>query len=95
MTIEDFLAQSFSADVRLVLWEEEQQQQLKQVLRQQSEPVQSAIVVIGPEGGLTPKEAQAFTDAGYQSVSLGPRILRTETAGLAALSILQYEYGDY
>jgi 16S rRNA (uracil1498-N3)-methyltransferase len=95
MTIGEFLAQSFLADVRLVLWEEEQQQRLKQVLRQQPDPVQSAVVVIGPEGGLTPKEAQSFRDAGYQSVSLGPRILRTETAGLVVLSILQYEFGDY
>ena len=58
-------------------------------------PVQSAIIVIGPEGGVSPEEAGQFQTQGYQPVSLGPRILRTETAGMVALGILQYEYGDY
>ncbi len=95
MTIDEFLAQPFSADLRLMLWEGEQQQRLKTVLRQQPDAVKSVILVIGPEGGLTAEEAQRFTEAGYHSVSLGPRILRTETAGLVALGILQYEFGDY
>jgi 16S rRNA (uracil1498-N3)-methyltransferase len=95
MTIDEFLEQSFSADMQLLLWEEEQEQQLKAVLRRDHDAVQSAIIVVGPEGGFTPEEAQRFVDAGYQSVSLGKRILRTETAGLVVLSILQYEFGDY
>jgi 16S rRNA (uracil1498-N3)-methyltransferase len=51
--------------------------------------------VIGPEGGLTPGEVSQFQAHEYQPVSLGQRILRTETAGLVVLGILQYEYGDY
>lgn len=51
-------------------------------------------VVVGPEGGWTPEESRAFTDAGFQSVSLGRRILRAETAGLAMLAIIQYQLGD-
>jgi 16S rRNA (uracil1498-N3)-methyltransferase len=47
-----------------------------------------ATLLIGPEGGLTPDEIQHATDAGAQPVSLGPRILRAETAAMAALSIL-------
>jgi len=95
MTIDEFLVQSFSADIRLLLWEGEQGQRLKTVLRRAEETIQSAIIVIGPEGGFTAEEARRFRDDGYQSVSLGPRILRAETAGLVALSILQYEFGDY
>jgi 16S rRNA (uracil1498-N3)-methyltransferase len=95
MSIEEFLVQSLSAELRLLLWEEEDQKSLKAVLRNHSGSAQSAIVVIGPEGGFTREEAERFRSQGYQAVSLGKRILRTETAGLVVLGILQYEYGDY
>lgn len=54
------------------------------------EPVRggSVCLVIGPEGGLTSDEQAVLLHAGYQAVSLGPRILRTETAGAAALAML-------
>ena len=47
-------------------------------------------VLIGPEGGFAPSEAEKAIAHGFQSITLGKRILRTETAGLAALSILMY-----
>jgi len=49
---------------------------------------------IGPEGGFAPEELEAFRLAGFVEVSLGPRILRTETAALAALTWLQACFGD-
>lgn len=51
-------------------------------------------VLIGPEGGISPREAQEAMAAGALSVTLGPRILRTETAALAALSLILYAWGD-
>ncbi|MFQ5635966.1 MAG: RsmE family RNA methyltransferase, partial [Gammaproteobacteria bacterium] len=51
-------------------------------------------LLIGPEGGLTEAERETARAADFQPVSLGPRILRTETAPLAALSIIQYLAGD-
>lgn len=54
----------------------------------------NAGVFIGPEGGFTEDEIRLARDSGAAPVSLGPRILRTETAGLAVLSILMYEAGD-
>ncbi len=54
----------------------------------------TAAIVIGPEGGFTPHEVDSMTDAGFVAVSLGPRILRTETAGTAVLAMLLYEFGD-
>lgn len=51
-------------------------------------------VFIGPEGGFSEEEAALFADAQARPISLGPRILRTETAGILMLSILQYEIGD-
>ncbi len=52
------------------------------------------ILVVGPEGGLGQRDVGALTEAGFLGLRLGPRILRTETAGLAALAALQALYGD-
>jgi len=57
-------------------------------------PVSSVTVLIGPEGGLTDAEQSAALAAGFTGVRLGPRILRTETAAIAALTVLQREFGD-
>lgn len=52
-------------------------------------------LLIGAEGGLAPEEVALAAAAGYQGVRLGPRILRTETAGLAALAAIQCLWGDF
>ena len=52
------------------------------------------ILLIGPEGGFTLDEAQAVQEAGGKAVTLGPRILRAETAAVAAVTVAQYENGD-
>lgn len=51
-------------------------------------------VLIGPEGGLSEAEQEAAAQAGFEAVRLGPRILRTETAALTALALLQRQWGD-
>lgn len=58
-------------------------------------PVKKIELLIGAEGGLDPQEMIAAEQAGFQAVRLGPRILRTETAGLAALAALQALWGDF
>jgi 16S rRNA (uracil1498-N3)-methyltransferase len=57
-------------------------------------PDPSITLLIGPEGGFAAEEASAALRAGYQALRLGPRILRTETAALAALCALQALWGD-
>jgi 16S rRNA (uracil1498-N3)-methyltransferase len=57
-------------------------------------PVGGVEVAIGPEGGFDAEELEAFAVAGFQPMRLGPRVLRTETAALAALTWLQTRYGD-
>ena len=52
------------------------------------------LLVIGPEGGLGERDIRALTQAGFEGLRLGPRILRTETAGLAAMAALQALHGD-
>jgi 16S rRNA (uracil1498-N3)-methyltransferase len=51
-------------------------------------------LLIGPEGGLSNEERNAAERAGYRPVALGPRVLRTETAAIAALALLQGIAGD-
>ena len=56
--------------------------------------IRDLAIVIGPEGGMSAEEIQRMKDASCRSVTLGPRILRTETAGLCALSALFCLYGE-
>ncbi|MEO9078102.1 MAG: 16S rRNA (uracil(1498)-N(3))-methyltransferase, partial [Rhodanobacter sp.] len=57
-------------------------------------PASGGILVVGPEGGLGERDVLALRAAGFDGLRLGPRILRTETAGLAALAALQALHGD-
>lgn len=52
------------------------------------------VLAVGPEGGWSPVDRAQLRDAGFQGLKLGPRILRTETAGLAAIAALQARFGD-
>lgn len=57
-------------------------------------PASGVVIAIGPEGGWSPRDRRQLADAGFQGLQLGPRILRTETAGLAAIAALQARLGD-
>jgi 16S rRNA (uracil1498-N3)-methyltransferase len=78
--------------LRLVLWEQGAVP-LREALP--AHPPTGVAVLVGPEGGFGEAEVKAVTAAGFAPVHLGPRILRTETAGLAAAAVLQYLYGDW
>ena len=54
----------------------------------------SVVIAIGPEGGWSPRDREILRTAGFIGLRLGPRILRTETAGLAAIAALQSRFGD-
>jgi 16S rRNA (uracil1498-N3)-methyltransferase len=58
-------------------------------------PATNVQLLIGAEGGLDPQEVIAAQQVGFQAVRLGPRILRTETAGLAAMAAMQALWGDF
>ncbi len=80
-------------DLAVIPYEKETAVGLKGVLRQRVNAKKVAIY-IGPEGGFGEREIEEAKQAGIVPVTLGPRILRTETAGFVALSILMYELGD-
>lgn len=86
------LAQAPLPDFLLMAYEEEKTQGVQNLLRGRKD--QSVGIFIGPEGGFAPEEAAFLQNLGAHSVTLGKRILRTETAGLAALTILLYEWGE-
>jgi len=69
--------------------------QAKKSLNQINAPKNDICILIGPEGGFSEKEYNFAQDVGFYSASLGPRILRTETAGISAISILQAKWGDF
>ncbi|HVI25833.1 MAG TPA: 16S rRNA (uracil(1498)-N(3))-methyltransferase [Xanthomonadaceae bacterium] len=55
----------------------------------------ACVLAIGPEGGWSPRDRGQLRDTGFIGLRLGPRILRTETAGLAAIAVLQALHGDF
>jgi 16S rRNA (uracil1498-N3)-methyltransferase len=89
LPLEQAIAQ-VSAPVKLLLAETEQENSLRSELAGQrvreSEEMRVALA-IGPEGGWTPEEMTLFTQTGWRHVTLGPRILRAETAAIAAMSV--------
>lgn len=54
----------------------------------------SALLLVGPEGGLSKAEIDTALGQGFMPLRLGPRVMRTETAPIAALSVLQFQWGD-
>jgi 16S rRNA (uracil1498-N3)-methyltransferase len=78
----------------IMLYENEEHTRLRTVLHQLNQAVDSINLIIGPEGGFSPEEVQQARRYGVNIAGLGPYILRTETAGLAAAALILYEYGE-
>jgi 16S rRNA (uracil1498-N3)-methyltransferase len=91
--LEEFFAAFRTGDLKLILWEGERTRGLRGVLESDAR-VATAVVAVGPEGGFGRDEIECGEAYGFLPVSLGARILRTETAGLVMVSLLQYRFGD-
>ena len=95
---------TISKPLGLSSWLESDHNEFKVVLRAGQTPLVKLIenhpvaakasILIGPEGGLAPEEFEQALEQGYVAASLGPRVLRTETAPVVALSLLQAIWGD-
>lgn len=92
MSFRDAVDEMQKSDLCFVPYESAEDIRLKPVLN--SNPAKTISYMIGPEGGFSPEEAEYLKNRGIPLVSLGKRILRTETAGMAVLSMLMYELGD-
>ncbi len=86
--LRDWLAQAPTDAHKLVLDPE------AEAALQNSSPGNKIVLMVGPEGGLSPMEIKLAELAGFRGLRLGPRLLRTETAGVVALSVLQAHWGD-
>lgn len=93
MPVQAFFVSCQSSELKLVLWEGEERRLLRTVLAG-SAPVASVAVVVGPEGGLTAQEVACGEAYGFLPTGLGKRILRTETAAVVAVALLQHRFGD-
>ena len=82
---------AIDAPLRLVL--DPRAKQPLTELRDQARPEGIALLV-GPEGGLTEGEVTRAEENGFRALTLGPRILRAETAAIAGVAVLQYQWGD-
>jgi 16S rRNA (uracil1498-N3)-methyltransferase len=80
-------------DLCLIPYEKENSTGLKHVLKGKNN-IKKVAVIIGPEGGFSEDEIKKAEESGAVPVTLGPRILRTETAGFVSLAIILYELGD-
>ncbi len=92
MGLKEALRQLEPGDLKIVPYENEQELRLKALL--QGSRITSVSFLIGPEGGIAEAELELLKEADFTSVSLGKRILRTETAGFAVMSAIRYELGD-
>lgn len=92
---QEMLSKLEHIDLVIVPYENEDGSGIKNVIKELSgKLIKSVGVVIGPEGGFEKFEIEKLKSIGAHIVTLGPRILRTETAGLTVVSILMYELGD-
>ena len=78
-------------DKCILLWEMEKEKNIKKFLLDNRE-LKSLMVVIGPEGGFSHEEIELAKNAGFATVSIGTRIVRTETAAISVLSMIDYEF---
>jgi 16S rRNA (uracil1498-N3)-methyltransferase len=89
----EILTENFEDGLKLILWEEEKTLGLRHVLNNNSN-LKRFIVLVGPEGGFVETEIEDAQKKGFHVVSMGARILRTETASISILTIIQHRFGD-
>jgi 16S rRNA (uracil1498-N3)-methyltransferase len=90
-SFQEVLEDCWEDGLKILLWEMGGEN-LKGVLKRS--PTKKIYVMVGPEGGFTDREVKLAKERGFIPVKLGQRILRTETAAIALVGILQYELGD-
>ncbi len=92
---DNLLEQLKHMDLVVVPYENEQGYGIKKLMNNiEKKSVSKVAIVIGPEGGFEDSEIHKLKELGASIVTLGPRILRTETAGFACLTLIMYELGD-
>jgi 16S rRNA (uracil1498-N3)-methyltransferase len=94
VTFDDMLKQGQACDLRVIFWESEPLGLPEGAGQPQNKAVNRIFAAIGPEGGFSTAEIEAARAAGFVTAGMGPRILRADTAAVAAACLLQFVYGD-
>ena len=95
MQFENMINEIKGLDLIVVPYEEQENYGIKSLIKDiEKDKISTAAVIIGPEGGFQSSEIEQLKEVGAHIVTLGPRILRTETAGFVCSSLLMYELGD-
>jgi len=96
ISIMNTIAETVSAQPLLCMWEEiaHESQSLNTALKSLDNNQPELAALIGPPGGFSEQEATLIREAGATLVTLGPRVLRSETAAIAVMSAILYERGD-
>ena len=92
VTFSDMIKHTSSSDLKIAFWENAIVPINK--LSRNKENIKNICILIGPEGGFSKEEAELAKDAEFSICSLGPRILRAETASITACSLIQHYFGD-
>jgi len=85
------LARSANIPTKILLWENEETRTLRDIDLKSPDHV---LLLIGPEGGFSKEEVESAISSGFQPVSIGPRILRAETAAIATITLVQFLLGN-
>ena len=94
LSFEEVLEFSKTCDLNIVFWENEPAALPRSIESKEKHSTTKILLMLGPEGGFTQKEIEAAEHSGFVAAGLGPRILRAETATLAAVTLVQYLFGD-
>ena len=94
LSFEEVLDFSKTCDLNIVFWENESTPLHRGIKSNEKNSIRTILLMLGPEGGFTREEIEMAERSGFVVAGLGPRILRAETATLAACAIVQYLFGD-
>jgi 16S rRNA (uracil1498-N3)-methyltransferase len=94
LAFEDVLELGQACDAKYIFWENETQPIDRTFAINSNHTINDILIMLGPEGGFGMQEIQKAETYGFEVAGLGPRILRAETATIAACALMQYLYGD-
>jgi 16S rRNA (uracil1498-N3)-methyltransferase len=93
MTFQEIIRENNKADVKIIFYENETIP-IQKTLIPEGQILSKILILLGPEGGFNPKEVDLAKASGFITASLGPRILKVETASISACTLVQYLFGD-
>jgi 16S rRNA (uracil1498-N3)-methyltransferase len=94
VSFETLLGDIDTSDLKIAFWEEATESIQSIIDCKHNETLTNIFAILGPEGGFTSEEMAMAKEAGFLTASLGPRILRSETAAVSTSALLQYLFGD-